>query len=636
MRKSIKKWLISALACVMACMTFALTACKDSESSQSTNGDGGAETEKPLELTENALVANGQSGYTIVRPAVSTSILEFAAAEMQYFVEQATGVTLPIKTDAELTEYSASSQYISLGETSFSDSLLSAEGTNFSGYKLKTVDKSLFIKGGSANGVLQGVYGFLRETFDYEFYAKDCWKITETSSQMLPKFDLLHNPAIPVVQSSDETDVETVRRLGMFTRYDIWMLAGDSSEGWAHTTTLWLNPDKYTDHPEWYNSGELCFTRDKGDNNDSMFQELLRLMMEKIRTGGDKVQLALTQQDSNSWCRCQDCVEAKKQYNSNLAIMIKYANRLIDAIKAQMQAEGISKEVKLGIFAYQETMDPPVVSDGNGGWKAAGEDVVCHDGVMIEFAPLRMAMHSTFKSQANSSYAVMIEQLHALTDNIGVWWYGTYFHTYLVPLNSFDCLQQNVQFLADNGVYWSFWEGVGGNSVSYKQLRYFLSSKLHDDPTQDYDKLIDDFFKNYYKEAAVPMRAYFEDFRLLSTYNRDVLNMGGDVGSENANAQFYPYASLMKWKEYTEAGYAAIAHYQTSDPDLYQKLYDRVSQESIISNYLLLKIYSAYFTEDDLYSIRTKFKADCLRLNVVKEGNAQTAYLSNLYTEWGI
>jgi len=597
------------------------------------------------QVEENFIIKDGASDYVIVKPAVSNEFVDFAAADLQFFLKEATGVELPITTDDKVT-YTAESKFFSLGKTSFSeDKALDTDKTNVSGYVLKTIDKSIFINSIHGNGVIQGVYAFLDETLNYEYYASDEYYIDKATEVELPTLDILFNPAIPVVQATyliQEKDKTYMRRMGVFSKYDIWHMIG--SEGWTHNTFQWVDPAIYNNplneenyHPEWFSPDgrELCFTRDDGDNNDEMFQVILGKMKDFIKNGPNQMLISLCQNDTSAWCTCQKCAETKKYYNSNLAIMIKYANRLIIEIRNWMQEEGLEQEFKFGIFCYQETMDAPVVQDENGNWVATHPEAVGEPELMIKFAPLRMIMNRDFYASENKSFASLMKQLKAVCQNLGVWWYGTYFHTAFIPLNNFDALKPTLQFFKDQGVYWSFHESVATDgATSFQQLRIYLDAKLHKDPSLNTEELIKDFFNAYYKDAAQPMYEYLTSYRIRTNYNRDYLGMGGDVGNNYyAREDYFPFIQVKKWWDMTDGALACVEHYKNTDKELYNKLADRITRESLVPRYIILKSQYMYLEDDVVLAERKAFKTDATRLGLAKEGHS---YLQDIYAGWGI
>ncbi|MBR1967939.1 MAG: DUF4838 domain-containing protein [Clostridia bacterium] len=662
------KKIISLLSIILALvMTFGAVSCKPKD-----DGNDGDNTVKTsvfnpdgitIEYTATDFIKNGQSDYVIVKPKESSQKEDFAAQDMQMLLKESTGVTLPIKTDDQVT-YDANSKIISIGKTSFSeDKGLKISDTNYSGYVIKTVDNSIFIKGSTVWGTLRGTYAFLRLYFNYEYYAPEAYKINQVTEISLPKVDTLHNPAIAVSQGAPDAivkDVEWQYRTGLMSKYNVWIMPDDNAESWTHNSLIWFPPSEFKetytniDGKSYYfrDTDELCFTSSlwdtDGDGNpgfdldgngiDDMLDIMSDRMAQRISESNELVQTSLIQQDTSAWCDCNDCKAHKAQYDSNLAILIKYANELIKLVDKKLETLNGNNDYLLVIICYQQTYDPPVKEDGNGGWLPIAEEVKCDEKLCIQFAPLRMVMHKDFYSSDNSGHREVLEKLHAVCDNVMIWWYGCYFHTYRIPLNNFEALQNTYRWFRDNGVYFSFHEGSpGGASGGWMELRLYLESKLSDTPELNVEELITDFFYCYYKDAAPALLDYFNTWRLQMNYNRDVLGMGGDVGSENTRAEYFPYGTLLVWNKNIDEAYAAIKHYETSDPELYKLLSDRICYESIFVRYALLKIYPDKFDATTLKAEQKAFKADCSRLNIIRETNAGSAgYLYNLWAEWGV
>ena len=73
---------------------------------------------------EIMLVENGKSDYTIVIPEMKTVYEDYASKEVQRFISQSTGVTLPITYDTGV-EANTSGAYISIGNTVLFDGEMS-------------------------------------------------------------------------------------------------------------------------------------------------------------------------------------------------------------------------------------------------------------------------------------------------------------------------------------------------------------------------------------------------------------------------------------------------------------------------------------------------------------------------------
>ena len=72
------------------------------------------------------------------------------------------------------------------------------------------------------------------------------------------------------------------------------------------------------------------------------------------------------------------------------------------------------------------------------------------------------------------------------------------------PGFSAHLLSEQIKMYAGDGVRGVFLCGVG------EQVDYYITMKLYDDPTQDIDTLLHDFFTAYFGNAAVPMQQFYE------------------------------------------------------------------------------------------------------------------------------
>ena len=84
-------------------------------SSSSTTEDWSSSSSLPV--TAYAIAADGKSDYSIVIPEDASGDVTFAASELQTFFADATGITLPILSDTNLS-FDEDKPYFSLGKTS--------------------------------------------------------------------------------------------------------------------------------------------------------------------------------------------------------------------------------------------------------------------------------------------------------------------------------------------------------------------------------------------------------------------------------------------------------------------------------------------------------------------------------------
>lgn len=66
--------------------------------------------------TVKYIIKNGSTSYVIVKKSDANSANEYAATELQFYIAESTGVTIPIVSDENLT-YSEDLKVISIGKT---------------------------------------------------------------------------------------------------------------------------------------------------------------------------------------------------------------------------------------------------------------------------------------------------------------------------------------------------------------------------------------------------------------------------------------------------------------------------------------------------------------------------------------
>ena len=194
------KKLASKLLCLIIALmlSFTLVSCKTDDSVDDGNnggGDDGTTTEfynpnekEEVSLTNIVFVSNGVSDYKIVIPEghnrKDTYEDCYAAYEIQYFVHDATGVTIPVIEDTEITGLDENAKYISIGDTKiYADSdmygTLDFDILGNDGIKIETYGNTVVANAFGLNGKLYTAYGFLERIMDWNYYAEDIWTMTE-------------------------------------------------------------------------------------------------------------------------------------------------------------------------------------------------------------------------------------------------------------------------------------------------------------------------------------------------------------------------------------------------------------------------------------------------------------------------
>ena len=96
--------------------------------------------------TEHFVLKNGFTDYKIVMPVNPTSVEDSAKSELLVLFEEATGIILPVISDAGLT-HNADNKYLSIGNTALLESSgveITQNGKTRNGYQISTKDKTIY------------------------------------------------------------------------------------------------------------------------------------------------------------------------------------------------------------------------------------------------------------------------------------------------------------------------------------------------------------------------------------------------------------------------------------------------------------------------------------------------------------
>ena len=173
---------------VVSLMAGCLVGC--SAESSTVSSDNKQNTKPVIEETGVDFIKDGTSEYCIVHPANATENELFAATELQYFIQGATGAELSI---VEETADLDAGKYIYVGATLAADAAKvqpTYDELKYNGFVIKQIDDDVYLRGYSDVGTRNAVYEFLYYAFDYEFYAADEIRLTETKNAKMLAYDL--------------------------------------------------------------------------------------------------------------------------------------------------------------------------------------------------------------------------------------------------------------------------------------------------------------------------------------------------------------------------------------------------------------------------------------------------------------
>jgi lipoprotein len=589
-------------------------------------------------------ITEGESDYKIVAKEKADE----SANMLRLKLESASGEYLDIVTEKDVS-WSEDEKLIVIG----SDSLFKAAGLTMppedlgeTGYYLVSKGKSVFIMGHSEQALTNGSLEFLKHTVGYEMYSADTTVYWEGNTFTLPEFNIIDKPDFEFFIPSNALGVDGIQGMRFMITGDIFIPV----EGlhW-HNSFGYLDPDDYPDNPEWFaeKSGadkqQLCYTA-HGDQDalDSMLDEFMKKMISAVDGSPNVANITITIEDNHSMCQCDACKAELKKYGTQAGAVIKFCNKVAERLDKHLEekaaAENTEKRnVNILFFAYNETTDPPV-KKVNGEFVPIDDSIICHKNVGVYIAPITAAYNKSFYDIENRVTAEQIQGWAALSDKLYMWLYETNYSHYFYPLNSYDAMLETFRFCKENNAIFMFSEGQfnQGNVTAFGKLKEYFNSKAMWNVNVSYDQIVNDFFENYFREAAPMMRSYFEELQLQLEYLEKAYpaDVNGNIYNNIAQARFWPKKMLDGWLKYIDEAYKAIELYRTENPTLYATLERHIRLESIFPRFALITLHSGMYSSDDLSAMRLEFYEDCNSFDITRL--SETVTLDATFESWGL
>lgn len=621
----------------------------------------GAQTTKEIQIqkqnvkaaikeTDIVFVKDGSSDFAIVVPTSATYREQTAAEEIQYFVEKATGAKLTILSEAKVA---SEGQYIYVGATEAANRVgvtPSYDDFKYNGFVIKQKDDDCYLRGYSDIGTLNAVYEFLDYAFDYEFYAYDEIHLRETKNAKLLAFDLKVTPDFDWRWSNygEIINNETIsNRMRMNSAEDCFItgyLTHSSFEiidpfeydwklekykGWF-SEAMWNGMSGGEERPS-----QLCYS------NDEMRKEFTKNLIEILKDSSAPNML-LGIEDNYDWCTCEKCSALHDKYGTDSAIMIMFVNKVQADVNAWYEENLPDKEPPtLVLFAYHVTVNPPAkFDDKTNEWKPIDEEVVLNPNSAVYFCPISARYDIPFTANEISDVSQPYGQTlgwGAVAQNMYVWAYSLYMHHAPVTFNSIEVMQENYQFLLDNGVTMiqdqtdHYQKNI---NAGFSRLKAYLMAQLQWDSSLNMKELIDDFCEAYFGPAGDTMKNLLKQEREWYAYVNAEVEHVTTIGFNIVDERYWSYNQLRGYMDMINKAYKEIEPLRDKDPARYATLYDRILLESLQYRYLILNLFYTEYDEATVLYERKSFRTDFERLGLTRHD--ETGKIEDLWTKWGI
>ena len=576
-----------------------------------------------------SIVSNRVSDYKIVISDNAHEVEVIAAQELQKYIFESSKCNLPIVSEGAIT-IDEHSKILSVGQTNLlkqsnadiSYALLGDDGTfvDVDGYKV-------FIAGAKPVGTVYAVYEFLEEVIGFEAYAVDEVYFDKMDSIKLVDFN--NYTSIPAIQYRSPTygDIKDPNEAKVLRLTGYNSLYGADWGVQVHSIEWFVTPET---HPQWHGNGQLCFS------NQEAMDYIANAIINKIPSMPNSRFWELGTADTQQYCTCDNCKAAAATYGGQAGQYVRWLNYIAEKVEKWQIENNIDREIWIIGLAYHAYAAAPAVKNADGTYSPIDSTVKCRDNVAIRYAPIEACYGHAINDpncpvNGNGRFVEEIEKWNTLTNKLFLWLYSTEYYDYAFFMNDYGQLVDSYKTYRELGVYGIKDEMHACKRSPFSSLKLYLRSKLMWNPDLDMNELMDDFFVNYYKEAAPYMREYFEAIRSHfvkmslpvaqggytqdGTYGCYLFNSGH--GMVYYDSAYWNMDLLTKFEDIVKKAYKALQEAGYSDEE-YESMRLRVRADEMFISHYYVGYYSNYFSEQEFELIKTQYDEDFVKLGMVK------------------
>ena len=265
----------------------------------------------------------------------------------------------------------------------------------------------------------------------------------------------------------------------------------------VHTMWSYVPQEKYfAAHPEYFalvngtrragRESQLCFSNP--DLPEIIYDQLVKYIGQGERSAaGRKIPRPMLYDisinDNWNFCRCEKCAELIRRHGHSGALL-----SLLNPAARKLKIS--HPELRITTLAYNFTADAP-------------RDIVPEDNIIIRLCP-RMNQAASIFSDDNRKFREQLQDWSKVCKNLFIWDYA---ETYIkggsgMPFASELHYADRYRCYADCGVKGIMWEHPFEPEADMYELKFYLETKLMEDPYADVQALINRFMTAYYGKAA--------------------------------------------------------------------------------------------------------------------------------------
>ena len=446
--------------------------------------------------TSDFLFKDGKTGYTIVASPNASATERTAALELQDYLKQISSADFKVSSRP-----GRQNVYIGYDEGFSVYDGLSRYADDSEGFTIRKIGRSLVIYGGRERGTMYGVFRFLQECFDVQWYTPIVTKVPQMRRFELSDIYISEEPKLRYRY----TDSYHAQDSHWYAHNMMNVPCRINGEKYSIVPVYWgihtfahlLPSQKYfKDHPEYFSyryfrrveDGQLCLS------NPDVLSIVTKEILSVIERNPNYLIYDVSQNDNNDYCTCSKCAALEREYGGHSGLMLWFVNQVAREVKKTHPDKFI------GTFAYLYTRQAPT-------------KIKPDDNVVIRLCDIECCFAHPLSSECNNrnaSYMQDISDWSKLTNNIFIWDYIVNYRNYLAPFPNIQVLGPNLRTFADHNAVGVFEEAnPAGPGSPFEALTCWLLGQLMWNPYQDEDKLISKFINDYYGEAAKDIMDYY-------------------------------------------------------------------------------------------------------------------------------
>ncbi|NOZ24400.1 MAG: DUF4838 domain-containing protein [Planctomycetes bacterium] len=463
------------------------------------------------------LVDDGTPKASIVIPGSPSPTEQFAAEELQKYIEQMSGARLPIVPDQQKPE----GTLVSVGKTKLATVTVPSQMPSPDPYIIKTVDRSLILLGKGDRGTIYSVYWLLEKHLGCRWVfpgplgdivpKKRSITVGELDESYEPDFRFRicagFNPPACIDWAIKQRMQLYSPSPKMWAKEDM-IKRGGFVKGTMHHAFHRLFPAEqyFKEHPEYYglfrgkrtaspSRGQLCLSN----------PEVVRLTTEKanrfFEEHPDAEFFSLCPDDNMNWCECENCRAFDSTTMERWGRTFPVVTDRLMAFVNQV-AEGLEKKhpgKMIYTFAYQNYTDPPL-------------KYMPRKNVIISLCHMVPACYAhPLKDPDCEKNVAFMKLLTGWTKIHKNMWYYAYTCKSMwqdMPWPIARRLAKDIRTLHAQGFQGFYSQGSG---MRWGQLgvNMVLMTKLLWDVDTDVEAVLDDYFRSSFGPAADAMKSYY-------------------------------------------------------------------------------------------------------------------------------